>query len=68
MHVISLKDFKAREIFKCFEYKLKNNGKISDEDIVSMQGIVYMNYESEFELLLRARTLLEKLLKSLKWI
>ena len=67
MHVISLKDFKAREIFKCIEDKLKNNGKITDEDIASLQGIVYTDYEeSELEVLLRARMLLEKIAEKSK--
>ena len=67
MHVISLKDFKAREIFKCIEDKLKNNGKIIDEDIASLQVIVYTDYEeSELEVLLRARMLLEKIAEKSK--
>ena len=67
MHVISLKDFKAREIFKCIEDKLKNNGKITDEDIASLQVIVYTDYEeSELEVLLRARMLLEKIAEKSK--
>ena len=67
MHVISLKDFKAREIFKCIEDKLKNNGKITDEDIASLQVIVYTDYEeSELEVLLKARMLLEKIAEKSK--
>lgn len=41
--------------------------KITDEDIASLQVIAYTDYrESELEVLLKARMLLEKLLKSLK--
>lgn len=67
MHVISLKDFKAREIFKCIEDKLKNNKKITDEDIAALQVIVYTDYdESEVEVLLKARMLLEKIAEKSK--
>ena len=40
MHVISLKDYRAREIFKSIEDKLKNNEEITDMDIASLQVIV----------------------------
>jgi len=67
MHVISLKDFKAREIFKCIEDKLKNNGEITDEDIASLQVIAYTDYDgSELEVLLKARMLLEKIAEKSK--
>ena len=67
MHVISLKDFKAREIFKCIEDKLRNNGEITDEDVASLQVIVYTDYEeSELEVLLKARMLLEKIAEKSK--
>ncbi len=62
MHVISLKDFKADEIFKCIEDKLKNNDEITDEDIASLQLIVYTDFEeSRLEILNRARKLFEKI-------
>ena len=62
MHVISLKDFKAEEIFKSIEDKLKNNDKITDEDIASLQLIVYTDFEgSKLEILNKARKLLEKI-------
>ena len=60
MHVISLKDFKADEIFKCIEDKLKNNDEITDDDIASLQLIVYTDFEeSRLEILNRARKLFE---------
>ena len=62
MHVISLKDHKAKEIFKNIENKLKNNKTITDEDIASLQIIVYTDYdEPQLEILLRARKLIEKI-------
>ena len=45
MHVISLKDIKAKDIFKNIENKLKNNIKITDDDIASLQLIIYTSYE-----------------------
>lgn len=66
MHVISLKDFKASEIFKNIEYKLKNNEKITDMDIASLQLIVYTDFEQpKIEILNRARKLFEKISASL---
>ena len=60
MHVISLKDFKAKDIFKKLENKLKNNQEITDEDIASLQLIVYMDFEeSKLEILNKARKLFE---------
>lgn len=44
MHVISLKDFKATDIFKSIENKLKNNYEITDEDIASLQLIIYTDF------------------------
>ena len=62
MHMISLKDFKAKEIFKNIEYKLKNKEIIADEDIASLEVIVYTDYgESDLEILLKARKLIEKI-------
>ena len=60
MHVISLKDFKAKNIFKKLENKLKNNQEITDEDIASLQLIVYTDFEeSKLEILNKARKLFE---------
>ena len=65
MHVISLKDYKAREIFKSIEDKLKNNEEIIDMDIASLQVIVYTDYEeSQLEILLKARKLIERIAES----
>ena len=62
MHVISLKDFKAREIFKNIEDKLENNVEITDEDIASLQVIIYTDFDDpEVEVLIRARQLIEKI-------
>ena len=62
MHVISLKNFRAMDIFKKIENKLKNNVEITEEDIASIQVIVYTDFEeSEFEILNRARKLLEEI-------
>ena len=43
-NIISLKNFKAEEIFKNVENKLKNNDAISDEDIAALQLIAYTSY------------------------
>ena len=60
MHMISLKNIKAKDIFNNIENKLKNNEEITDEDIASLQLIAYTDYdESSFEILKRARFLLE---------
>ena len=60
----SLKDFKASTIFKNIENKLNNNEKITEEDIASLQVIVYTGYdESQYEVLIEARLLLEKISK-----
>ena len=65
MHVISLKDYKAREIIKSIEDKLKNNEEITDMDIASLQVIVYSDYEeSQLEILLKARKLIERIAES----
>ena len=62
MHMISLKQFRARDIFKSIEYKLKNNEEINDEDIASLQIIVYTDFEeSKLDIFLKARKLLEKI-------
>ena len=62
MHIISLKNYKAREIFKNIEDKLKHNKEITDMDIASLQMIVYTDYdESQLEILLKARKLIERI-------
>ena len=67
MHVISLKDFKANEIFKSIEDKLKYNRKISDEDIASLQLIVYTDFdESKLDVLNKARRLFEDISERLQ--
>ena len=67
MHVISLKDFKAGEIFKRIENKLKNREPITNEDIASLQLIIYTDFkESKLEILNRARKLLEKISETLE--
>ena len=66
MHVISLKNFKAEEIFISLENKLKNNDKITDEDIASLQLIIYTDFkESKLVILNKARKLLEKISEKL---
>ena len=62
MHMISLKGFKAREIFKNIEDKLKNGEEINDADIASLQVIVYTEFEeTKLEVLLKAHKLLEEI-------
>ncbi|MDO5815219.1 MAG: hypothetical protein Q4Q18_06240 [Methanobrevibacter sp.] len=62
MHMISLKDYRAKDIFKNIEDKLKNKEEITDEDIASLQVIVYTDYEeSELEILIKARRLIEEI-------
>ena len=62
MHVISLKNFKAEETFNKIENKLKNNDKITDDDIASLQLIIYTDFEgSKLEILNKARKLLERI-------
>lgn len=62
MHMISLKDFRASEIFKNIENKIKNKDIITDADIASLQVIVYTDYdESQLEILSRARKLMERI-------
>lgn len=66
MRLISLKDFKAKDIFKNIEYKLKNNDEITDEDIASLQLIVYTDFdESMLDILNNARRLFEKISEKL---
>ena len=60
--MISLKDFKAKDIFKNIENKLKNNDEITDRDIASLQLIIYTDFdESDLEILNRARELIEQI-------
>jgi predicted transposase/invertase (TIGR01784 family) len=62
MHVISFKNFKASEIFKTIEDKLRNDKEITDEDIASLQVIVYTDYdESKYDVLIKARKLIERI-------
>jgi predicted transposase/invertase (TIGR01784 family) len=62
MHMISLKQYRAREIFKSIEDKLENNKEITDEDIASLQIIVYTDFEeSKFEIIQKSRKLLEEI-------
>ena len=62
MHMISLKDFKANDIFKNIENKLENNNEISDEDIASLQLIIYTEFKkSKLEILTKASGLIEQL-------
>lgn len=59
------KDFKASEIFKNIENKLKNNEEINDEDIASLQVIVYTDFdETKLEILNKARKLIEDIAKA----
>ena len=61
MHFISFKNFKASEIFKSIEDKLKNKDVFTDEDIAALQVIVYTDFqESKLEVLNKARKLIEK--------
>ena len=60
MHVISLKDIKAKDIFKRIEGKKYNH--VSDEDIAALQLIAYTDYsEPTLEILKKAHDTVEKL-------
>ena len=62
MNVISLKNFKAEEIFKNVENKLKNNDVITDEDIAALQLIAYTSYtKPPYKILARANKLVEEI-------
>ena len=50
------------DIFKSIEDKLENNSEITDDDIASLQLIIYTDFsESKLEILNRARELLEEI-------
>ena len=66
MNIISLKNFKAEEIFKNVENKLKNNDAITDADIAALQLIAYTSYtEPAYKILARANKLHENSDKNL---
>ena len=60
MHVISLKDIKAKDIFNKLENKKYN--QVSDEDIAALQLIAYTDYEeTTLEILKKSYHTVEKL-------
>ena len=62
MHMVSLKEFKAKEIFNNIENKLKNNIQVSDEDIASLQLIIYTDFtEPPVKILKKARKLIDRI-------
>ena len=62
MHMVSLKEFKAKEIFNNIENKLKNNIQFSDEDIASLQLIIYTDFtEPPVKILKKARKLIDRI-------
>ena len=62
MHVISLKNINAKDIFKRIEDKIKNKDEITDEDIASLQLIAYTNYtETTLEILKKSNKLVHKM-------
>lgn len=62
MNVISLKDYKASQILKNVENKIRNNSEVSDEDIASLQLIAYTDYsETTLEILEKTYSLIEQL-------
>ena len=62
MHVISLKDYKAMEIFKNNENKIKNNEEVTEETIACLQLIAYTDYsEPTLEILEKTCRLIQKL-------
>lgn len=59
--MISLKHFKATDILKNVENKIKNNIEITDEDIAALQLIAYTTYsKSKLELLKKTYQLVRK--------
>lgn len=62
MHVISLKDYNAREILKSVEDKIRNNETVTDETIACLQLIAYTDYsESTLKILIETSRLIEQL-------
>ena len=62
MHVISLKDYKAMEILKNIENKIKNNEEVTEETIACLQLIAYTDYsEPTLEILEKTCRLIQKL-------
>ena len=62
MQMVSLKEFKAEEIFNNIENKLKNNVQVSDEDIASLQLIIYTDFtEPQVKILKKARKLIDRI-------
>ena len=62
MHVISLKDIRAEDIFNKVENKLKNNDEITDDDIAALQLIIYTDYsQTKLEIVNKARELINKI-------
>ena len=62
MHMISLKDIDAEEIFKNIENKIEHNQDIGDEEIAALQLIAYTEYkESTLDVLKRAHHLIERM-------
>ena len=60
MHVLSLKNIKAKDIFKRFEGKKYN--QLTEEDIAALQLIAYTDYpEPTLEILKKAYNIIEKL-------
>ena len=62
MHIISLKDIKAQEIFKNIENKIKYNLEITDGEIAALQLIAYTDYsESTLEIIKKAHNFVEEM-------
>lgn len=62
MHVKSLKDYKAKEILKNVEDKIKNNEEITGKTIACLQLIAYTDYsETTLEILEKTCRAIEKL-------
>jgi predicted transposase/invertase (TIGR01784 family) len=62
MHMISLKDIGAEEIFKNIENKIEHNQDIGEEEIAALQLIAYTEYkESTLDVLERAYHLIMRM-------
>ena len=62
MHVISLKNYKAKEILKNVENKIENKEEVSDDDIAALQLIAFTDYDEPIlELLIKTNELIGKL-------